>query len=84
VRLWRLDTPGQAAVLRGHSDTVTSLAFGAEARFIISGSPDGTVRLWDLDPWRVANRICANAHPHLTKTQWEQYFPDIAFLPPCR
>lgn len=84
VRLWRLDTPGQAAVLRGHSDTVTSLAFGAEARFLISGSPDGTVRLWDLDPWRVANRICANAHPHLTKTQWEQYFPDIAFLPPCR
>ncbi len=34
-------------VLKGHTDLVTSLAWSPEGRFLISGSEDCTVRIWD-------------------------------------
>ena len=36
------------AVLKGHAHTITSLALQAGGRLLVSGSADGTVRLWDL------------------------------------
>jgi WD40 repeat protein len=37
------------AVLRGHTDGITSLAFVAGTQFLFSGSDDGTLRLWDAE-----------------------------------
>jgi len=37
----------QRAVFRGHENQVTSLAFSQDGQRIVSGSADGTVRLWD-------------------------------------
>lgn len=45
-------TAGQAiarSVLRGHSDKVTTLAFSPDDRFLVSGSDDGTARVWRRD-----------------------------------
>ena len=37
--------------LRGHSGTVYSVTFDSTGRHVVSGSDDGTVRLWDVaDP----------------------------------
>ena len=52
IRLWSLGGGGGAdGVLRGHTDTVWSLAVvgGSTAQQLASGSSDKSVRLWDVD-----------------------------------
>lgn len=40
--------PAPARILRGHTHTITSTAIVSRGRNILSGSKDGTVRLWDV------------------------------------
>ena len=39
---------GGPMVLRGHSEAVHALSWSPEQQFLLSGSADGTVRLWDV------------------------------------
>ncbi len=36
-------------VLEGHTDTVISSFISANSRWVVSGSMDRTIRLWELD-----------------------------------
>ncbi|MCI0378383.1 MAG: cupin domain-containing protein, partial [Gemmataceae bacterium] len=40
--------PTELAVLRGHTNSVTSIALTANGRTLISGSLDETIRIWDV------------------------------------
>ena len=46
IRLCSLETGEAIALLPGHQGTVTSLAFSYDDNLLVSGSMDGTVRLW--------------------------------------
>lgn len=48
IVIWDVNTVSQAAALRGHTASVTSIAFGAPGTLASAGL-DGTVRLWNLD-----------------------------------
>jgi WD40 repeat protein len=53
VRLWDADSPAGAQLggpLRGHQNGVVSVAFSPGASCIVSGSVDGTVRIWPNPP----------------------------------
>jgi RNA polymerase sigma factor (sigma-70 family) len=49
-RIWVWDTATSKVVrkLEGHKDTVRAVVFSPDGKFLVSGSDDGTVRIWDL------------------------------------
>jgi WD40 repeat protein len=50
ICLWDVTSGQQAAVLVGHTGTVTSLSTAANGGMLASGSFDTTVRIWNLNP----------------------------------
>jgi WD domain, G-beta repeat len=48
--LWNLATGNEVARLVEHTNYVFSLAFSPDGKSLVSGSGDGTVRLWDTEP----------------------------------
>jgi WD40 repeat protein len=48
LRLWDLGTGKELKQFKGHGGPVLSLAVSANGRLMVSGSADGTMRLWDL------------------------------------
>ena len=53
ILLWDVATGEEVARLKGHTNYVWSLAFSPDGKTLVSGSGDGTVRLWDTQPLRV-------------------------------
>ncbi|MFE7132456.1 hypothetical protein ACFVIM_16520 [Streptomyces sp. NPDC057638] len=86
VRLWDIGDrrhPRERATLTGHTDRLHRLAFSPDGHTVASGSRDGTALLWETDVERVARRICATAHPAVTRAQWRVFLPGVPYRPPC-
>jgi WD40 repeat protein len=50
VRVRRYGSPDDVRVLRGHAQTVDAVALCPDGNALVSGSQDGSVRLWNLRP----------------------------------
>jgi len=48
IRKWQLIDCKEVFVLRGHTNTITSICVSLDERYIISASGDYSVRIWDL------------------------------------
>src|SRR5262249_8117115 len=48
VRFWGVATGKEVRQLRGHKEPVFTAAMTADGKILVTGSMDGTVRLWDL------------------------------------
>ena len=48
VRLYDMSTGDIIATFEGHNNTVTSVLFTPDGRFLASGSDDGAILMWDL------------------------------------
>ena len=44
----RRSDDGSIRTFKGHKNTVESVAFSQDGKFILSGSIDNTLKLWDL------------------------------------
>jgi translation initiation factor 3 subunit I len=47
ITLWLVETGERVGTYQGHSGAVTSLDITRDSRFLLSGSADGTVRVWE-------------------------------------
>lgn len=48
IRIWEVDTGKQLHTLTGHTDWVSSIAFGPDKKTLVSASHDDTIRMWDV------------------------------------
>jgi G protein beta subunit-like protein len=48
-RIWDIPSlnANPVATLEGHTANVTALAYSAKGKWIVTGSEDGTVKVWD-------------------------------------
>jgi hypothetical protein len=56
---------------------VTALAFRPTGGMLASGHSDGTVVLWDVDPWSWARMACVIANRDLSRSEWNDYIGAI-------
>jgi WD40 repeat protein/tRNA A-37 threonylcarbamoyl transferase component Bud32 len=52
IKLWDLQKGGDPTTLTGHTGPVCALAFNSAGDTLASTAPDGTARLWDMNPAR--------------------------------
>jgi WD40 repeat protein len=74
VRLWDVGSRRLLATLRGHTETVFSVAFAPDGRTLASAGSEGTVRLWDV----------AKRAPLATLTGHQDYANGVTFSPDGR
>ena len=48
AHVWNVETKETIKILKGHTDTISSVAFSPDGRYVLTGSFGGTARLWDL------------------------------------
>ncbi|MFD1934920.1 hypothetical protein ACFSKW_25950 [Nonomuraea mangrovi] len=82
--LWDIADPARP---RGHiavnspGESYTDLAFSADGSTLVSAG--GDVRLWEVDPARIAARICRESGDAITEAEWRKHVADVPFQPPC-
>ena len=71
IRIWDLSRREIIRTLSGHTKLVYSVRFSADNRWLVSGSTDGTARLWDAETFDLAavlthggNVYDASFHPN--------------------
>lgn len=57
VKIWDYQNKNCVQTLEGHSQNVNFASFHPELPIIISGSEDGTVRIWNSDTYRLENSL---------------------------
>jgi len=87
VRLWDVTGGGDPkpyATFAGRYNGFAAVAFAPDGSYLV-GTPYQVVGfVWGLDPRRAESALCARAGDPLTRAEWKQYLPDLAYDPPCR
>ena len=66
VRVWDTRTGQQVERLRGHKDSVYSVAFSPAGDSLVSGSLDKSLKVWDLRQTKLAAERAQPGHPSPT------------------
>ncbi len=85
VQVWNTQQPTEPRyVFSGHQAQVVSVAVNKDGR-IVSGSMDGSVRLWaNLPQGSAAQAVCAKLSSALTPGEWRDLIsPDLPQQPTC-
>jgi WD40 repeat protein/transcriptional regulator with XRE-family HTH domain len=84
IQIWNVTDPHRPhplASLDRSRQTTWSLAFSPNGHILAAAT--GDLRLWDIDPERVATHICTTAGDLLSEAEWKKHLPDITYQPSC-
>jgi WD40 repeat protein len=71
--VWETDTRKEVARMNHVSSVI---AFSPDGKSVISGSFDGTVRIWIYRPEDLIADACSRVTRNLTRAEWQQYIGD--------
>ncbi|MFI6303335.1 hypothetical protein ACIBCH_15795 [Amycolatopsis thailandensis] len=86
ARIWNVADPRHPAeqtVITGHVTGVWSVSFSPDGRALSTSGWDRTARITPTDTDELIARACDHIGARLTLTEWNRYFPDITYDPPC-
>lgn len=76
--------PRRYAQLQALTGNVFTAAFSPDGRTLVAGGRSTDVPAWTVDPARAMTRECTAAGAPVTRAEWAQYVPGVAYAPPCR
>ncbi len=87
VRIWditKIDSPTSFGRIEGSFAGFAQVLFTPDGE-VITGSPYQSIAgyVWELDPDRIVNRVCAKVGDPLTRDEWQEYVPELPYNPPC-
>lgn len=56
-----------------HDDRVAAIAFSSDGKYVVSGSDDGTARVWYWQAEDLISTACTYLPRNLTRAEWTQY-----------
>lgn len=89
IRLWDFTDRAHPTTLGGSiippadSRFGWNLAFAPDGNHLVGTNARGEIRWWDLDPDRVAQRLCQGSTGVLTADVWRQYLPGVPYRAAC-
>jgi WD40 repeat protein len=69
--------------LLGHRQNVWAVDISPDGQWLVSGSGDRTVAVWDLRPAAWRQRACRVAHRNMTLAEWAQFLGAEAYRETC-
>lgn len=83
IRVWEMPSGKAVKSMIAHSGSVSELAFGPAASWLVSGSTDTTMKIWELPSGRVTTVLKGHSHPlsgmvlspdrtRLTSASWDK------------
>ncbi|MGL5081310.1 MAG: protein kinase domain-containing protein [Microcoleaceae cyanobacterium] len=63
IKLWRFGCFKSLQTLRGHTDSICSLAFSPNQRILVSGSCDRTIKLWNFQTGELLKILTGHTEP---------------------
>ena len=73
ARLWDLQTGQELRRFTGHKGPVEWAVFSADGKTFVTGSDDGTARMWSVDYRDTMNYLCTSLLRDFTDAEREQY-----------
>ncbi len=62
IQLWDAKSGTHIRTLKGHTDTVRSIAFSPDGKTLVSGSKDDTLRVWDINTGRMLRKLAGHSN----------------------
>ena len=62
IQLWEAESGTHIRTLKGHTDTVRTLAFSPDGKTLVSGSKDDTLRVWDVNTGRMLRKLAGHSN----------------------
>ena len=73
VGLWDVETGKHKSTLKGHTESVISVAFSQDGKTVASGGWDKTIRLWDVETGKHKMNVM--------DVELQEYIHSIGFSP---
>jgi WD40 repeat protein/DNA-binding SARP family transcriptional activator len=83
IRLWDLATGKLIGAPLPGSDTAGWGTFFPNGKQLVAVFGSGTGVIWNVDPARWTARACRVAGRNLTRTEWHNFLPDLAYRTVC-